>query len=167
MRSKVAFLRWFPQILLVLMLVVALAVGGCSLIPKSTSTPEGVGVPINLNGASNVGSLHIELVYDSTVLEATGVKAGKLGRNAVIECNLETPGRAIIGIVDASGINGDGSVVTVSFKAKGKEGTSPLTLESVEANDAETLYDLITKTSPGEFMAKGSSFTAPGITFAT
>ena len=82
MRSKVAFLRWFPQGLLVLMLVVALGLGGCNLIPKSTT--GGGGVPINLQGASNVGSLHIELVYDSAELEATGVKAGKQGRNAVI-----------------------------------------------------------------------------------
>jgi len=165
MRSKVAFLRWFPQGLLVLMLVVVLVLGGCNLIPKST-TGE-VGMPINLQGASNVGSLHIELVYDSAMLEATGVKAGKLGRNAVIESNLETLGRVIIGIIDASGINGDGSVVTVSFKAKGKEGTSSLTLENLEANDAETLYDIITKASPGEFTAKDNSFTAPAITFAT
>jgi len=167
MKNKAGFLRRFPQILLVLMLVMALVLGGCSLIPKSTPTPEGGGVPINLQGASNVGSLHIELVYDSAMLEATGVKAGKLGRNAVIESNMETPGRAIIGIIDASGINGDGPVVTVSFKAKGKEGTSSLTLENVEAYDAETLYDIITKTFPGEVMAKDNSFTVPAITFAT
>lgn len=165
MKSKATFSGWFPQLLLVLMLVMALALGGCELIPRPAAGE--VGVPINLSGASNVGSLHIELAYDSTVLEATEVKAGKLGRNAVIESNLGTPGRAIIGIIDAAGINGDGSVVTVSFKATGKEGTSPLTLENIEAYDAETLYDIIVRVSPGEFVAKDSSFTAPVITFTT
>jgi len=165
MKSKATFSGWFPQLLLVLMLVMALALGGCNLIPIPKSAAGVVGVPINFSGASNAGSLHIELVYDSTMLEATEVKAGKLGGNAVIESNLGTPGRAIIGIIDAVGINGDGSVVTVSFKTKGKEGTSSLTLENIEAYDAETLYDIITRTSPGEFVAKDSSFTAPVITF--
>jgi len=165
MKSKVRLLKWFLLVLLILALLSALAIWVYEPTPTITPTPEGVAVPINLTDAVNVGSLHIELIYDSAVLEATGVKAGKLGRNAMIESNLETPGRVIIGIIDAAGINGDGPVVTVSFKAKGKEGTSPLTLENLEAHDAETLYDIITEASPGEFVAKDNSFTAPSIVF--
>lgn len=123
-----------------------------------------VKIPVDLKNASNVGSLHIELVYDSAVLEATEVKVGNLARNAAIEFNLGDPGRVIVAIIDAMGINGDGPVVTVSFNVVG-EGMSSLTLENVEAYDAETLYDIITAASPGNFVAKDNSFTAPVIVF--
>ncbi len=93
------------------------------------------------------------------------MEAGNLGRNALIEYNLEIPGRVIVGIVDAMGIDGDGTVVTVSFKVVANEGTSPLSLEHLEATDAETLYDIITEVSPGEFVAKDRSFTPPVVTF--
>ena len=87
-------------------------------------------------------------------------------KNAMIEYNLKTPGRLTVGIIDAVGINGSGSVVTVSFKVIDKGGTSPITLGKIEANDATTLIDIPIKASAGNFIAKDQSFTAPVISLS-
>ena len=115
------------------------------------SDDDGMGenvVPIQVNNATKLGALHIELVYDSSVLEATDVKLGDLGDNAQVNSDLRTPGRAIIGIIDAMGMNGSGVVVEVHFNEK-NSGETSMKLENVMATDAETLYDLVVKTIPG------------------
>ncbi|MBL7062023.1 MAG: hypothetical protein ISS54_04735 [Dehalococcoidia bacterium] len=56
----------------------------------------GMDVPVNANGASNVGSLEFELVYDPAVLEATGVEKGTLAGNAMMESSVDRP-RASVG----------------------------------------------------------------------
>ncbi len=94
------------------------------------------------------------------------IKAADLAENAMMEYNIENPGRVIIGIIDSSGINGDGTVATVSFNVVDSEGTSTLTLEKVETHDATTLVDIINETSDGGFVAKEQSVTAPLISFA-
>ncbi len=123
-----------------------------------------VKVPINLEDASNVGSLHIELVYGPSVLEVKKVEAGNLAQNAMIESNLGIPGRVIIGIIDATGINGDGSVVVVSFEIVG-EGSSYLTLENPEAYAAETLSSIMTTVTVGSYQVDGNKVTPPVIAF--
>jgi len=102
-----------------------------------------------VKNADGVGALHIELVYDASALEAVKVKAGKLAKNAMMESNLKTPGRVIIGIVEAEGITGDGTVATVTFKSKSKSAQTALTLENVQAHSAETLHELVAETTPG------------------
>ena len=132
-----------------------------------TSTPavKELEVPINLKDARNVGSLHMEIVYDPAVLSVIDVEAGELGSNAMIEFSLSTQGRVKVGIVDASGINGDGAVVTVSFKAIDKNKTSQLALENLECYSAKTLYDFVVKSSPGNLSAVDGSYTAAEVTF--
>jgi hypothetical protein len=139
-----------------LILVLALlGVAGCGGNSK-------VDVPINLEAATNVGSLHLELTYDTTVLQAVGVKSGELAEKATIESNLENQGKVIIGIIDANGISGDGVVATVSFNIIG-DGTSNLALDNVNAYDANTLQDLATEVSSGNFVRADSSVTSPTI----
>jgi hypothetical protein len=122
-------------------------------------------IPVNLSGAINVGSLHIEVVYDSSILEITAVKAGKLAQNALVDSTITTPGRAIIGILSSNGISGSGAIASIDFKSKAKAGTSALTLEKVEAYSADKLQAIRTQVSAGEFNAKDSSFNAPSISF--
>jgi hypothetical protein len=122
-------------------------------------------IPINLTNASDVGSLHIELVYDPAIIEVTAVKAGKLAQNAVVDSNISAPGRAIIGIVNSNGIAGSGAVASVSFKSKAKTGSSALTLENVEAYSAETLQDIRTQVSAGLYNAQTKKVDAPSISF--
>lgn len=108
-------------------------------------------VPINLEGASDVGSMDIVLKYDAEVLRAVAVEAGKLGKNAFIEANTAREGEVIIALADSSGINGDGTVATISFEVTGDVGsTSPLTLEEVSVNNVE-LVEVITTTESGTF----------------
>jgi hypothetical protein len=122
-------------------------------------------IPINLTNASDVGSLHIELVYDPAIIEVTAVKAGKLAQNTVVDSNISAPGRAIIGIVSSNGVAGSGAVASVTFKAKAKTGTSALTLENVEAYSAETLQDIRTQVSAGQYNAQTKKVDAPSISF--
>ena len=132
----------------------------------SFGEPSGdVIVPINLQGARNVGSFTIELAYDATVLEVTEVKSGDVAKNAMLEYNISSAGRVVMGIVDPGGITGNGSVANMGFTVIDTEGTSSLTLESVETHDATTLVDIINQTSSGSFDGNGDTITAPVIRF--
>ncbi len=130
-----------------------------------TPVPDEVGVPINLNGAKDLGAIHIELVYDSAVLEAVKFEAGELAENALVEANLELPGRVIIGIVDTEGVGGDGAVAVLFFRVLGSQGDSVLTLENFAAHNADSLVDVPAITTDGSFKAGDQSFTAPEIVF--
>jgi len=157
MKNKFSARQYIPTLIIILLLLV-LPLAGCG----------GAGtdvIPVNLSGANGVGSLHIELVYNSAILEVTAVKAGKLAQNAVIDFNIQTPGRAIIGIVSSNGINGTGAVANIAFKSKAKSGKCALTLDKVEAYNADTLQDMRTQVSAGQFNARDRSINAPSITF--
>jgi len=94
-------------------------------------------VPIEITGATNIGSMYFELTYDPMVLTPTEVKQGTLTANSLLEPNLDEPGRVKIALIDAHGFSGDGSVAVVVFNAPGESGTmSALTLENVRASDA-------------------------------
>jgi hypothetical protein len=140
---------------------VGLLITGCSG-GKGNGT---VDVAINVQNSPGVGSLQKELVYDSSLLEATGVKAEKLAGNAMVESNTGSPGRVIIAIVDSAGINGQGPLVTVSFKVVGKGESCTLTLESVAAYRATTLTDITLKISNGSVSVKKGAV-SPVITFS-
>jgi hypothetical protein len=92
------------------------------------------------------------------------VEEGWLGNIARSEVDLETPGRVIIKMTSADGVNGDGSLEVITFEVLGEEGTSPLTLRSVKAHDT-TGAQIPTKVSSGNFIVKDRSFTAPTIIF--
>lgn len=147
-------------VILIVVLIVVLAGGG-----GGGDGDGDVVVPINVQGASNVGSISIEMAYDSTVLEATGVESGELASNAMMEFNIDNPGLVVIGIVDSSGINGDGAVAEVGFNVIDSEGTSSLSLDIVKTHDAESLIDIINETSGGSFIAEDGLAEAPLITF--
>ena len=114
-----------------------------------------VEVPIEVAGAANVGAMHIELSYDAGVLQAIEVKPGSLAGSAMLESNLSMPGQVIIGLVDAAGLNGDGSVAVIVFQIVGREGdTSSLTLENLATHDATTRDALAVQGINGIFQVK-------------
>lgn len=153
-----------PVIVVILVVVLVIALGGGG--DDNGEAAGEVNVPISFKGASNVGSISIELTYDSTVLEATEVTSGDLASNAMMEYNIENPGRVIIGIIDSSGINGDGTAAAISFDVVDEEGTSALALAEVLTHDATTLIDIINETSDGSFAAEGNAVTAPVVRLA-
>ncbi len=137
-------------------------------IPTPIATPVPapltVEVPITVQGAASLGSLQLALRYDPQVLELQGVRAGPLARNTLVDFKGNVPGQAIIGLVDASGISGDGAILTLVFRPTGRPGASALTLERVEAANT-SLQDLVVQSSTGQFPGAGASVTGPVLTF--
>ncbi|MBM3132005.1 MAG: hypothetical protein FJZ95_03095 [Chloroflexi bacterium] len=123
-------------------------------------------VPIRVEGASNVGSLDIVLGYDATVLQAMEVVPGPLAQNAMMEYNVAKTGQVAIGMIDSSGITGDGSVAVIGFERINATGTSPLSLVSVEAHDATTLVDIINRTYEGSVSEEGGQVNSPLVRFS-
>ncbi len=132
--------------------------------PTLTPGPATVEVPIEVQGASNLGSLQLELVYDPQALELQDVRAGQLARNALVDFNQDSPGRVRIGAVDASGISGDGAIIILFFLPIGQAYAIPLTLEAVEASDTD-LKDLVVQTTEGRVSRPGEPVTAAVLSF--
>ena len=133
--------------------------------PAPSPTSELIAVPISVKGARDLGTLHIELVYDPAILKADSFESGELAQNALVEVNPDTPGRVVIGIIDTDGIQGDGPVVIISFKPVGQQGNSTLALENVTAHSATTLIDVPTTVSSGTFAIGGGATSLPEIVF--
>ena len=132
--------------------------------PTATPAPTMVDVPVELAGVEGIGSLHIELTYDASALTAVSVAAGDLAENALFEADTDTPGRVIIGIVDAVGITGSGPVAIITFEPAGPGAASPLELENIQAFDADTLIDILLSAAPGEFNAADGTVIPPTLT---
>ena len=123
-------------------------------------------MPILATRANNVGSLEFVLIYDPAKLEFAQVEPGVLTGGALIDSNASRPGRVWAGIVDVQGITGSGPVAVVKFNLLEEvSGTLPLTLENIAAFDANTLVDILTTTSPGQFDGSGLSLLSPIVTF--
>ena len=146
------------RMLATLLLAITLFIAGCS-----SGGDKEVEVPIDLENASNVGSLQMSISYDANILQAIEVNPEKLGKDAMIESNLDNPGIVIIGIVDSSGINGSGSLVSISFDMLGKSATSSMTINNVVAHNVDTLVDLPTSLIQGKLT--DGDVSKPGIVF--
>ena len=136
--------------------------------PQPTVAPAAklISVPILATRANNVGSLEFVLVYDPAKLELAQVERGLLSGNALIDYSSPGPGRLWAGIIDINGLDGSGPVAVVKFKVRDNVGgTMPLSLESISAYDANTLVDILTTTTPGEFTGAGLTPLSPIVTF--
>ena len=134
--------------------------------PPTPAAPTAVDVPINLTGASNVGSLEFVLSYDPEVLQLTNVAPGALANAAVIASNTLDAGRVWIGIADAKGMDGAGDVAIVTFEIVGQQqGSTALTLEQVTAYDATTLVDILSDATAGAYTIEGQNVTGPTLAF--
>ena len=137
----------------VLCLVPLASAAGLTVSVRDTTGAPGdaVEVPIELEGASDVGSMSIVLRYDPDVLMAVTVEGDELGKNAMIEVNTARAGEVIIALADSSGMNGDGAAAIISFDVTGDVGsTSPLTLEKVSVSNVD-MVEIITTTESGTF----------------
>jgi len=68
---------------------------------SSGSKGDTVKIPIQLDGASNVGAMDILLKYDKAILRARAIEAGELGKNALLESNISDNGEVRIVLADA------------------------------------------------------------------
>ena len=136
--------------------------------PQPTVAPAAkfISVPILATRANNVGSLEFVLVYDPAKLELAQVERGLLSGDALIDSSSPEPGRLWAGIIDINGLDGSGPVAVVKFKVRDNVGgTMPLSLESISAYDANTLVDILTTTTPGEFTGAALTPLSPIVTF--
>ncbi len=136
-------------------------------LPGTGGAATEVSIPVNIQGAAAVGSLHVEISYDDAVLQATAVEKGAAVGDALFEHNVGPPGLVIIGIVNGGGITSDGTIATITFRVNEEGGTSsPLILQNLEAHDAATLEQISTSGSEGSYDAGSGSISAPTIVFA-
>ena len=136
--------------------------------PQPTVAPAAkfISVPVLATRANNVGSLEFVLVYDPAKLELAQVERGLLSGDALIDYSSPGPGRLWAGIIDINGLDGSGPVAVVKFKVRDNVGgTMPLSLESISAYDANTLVDILTTTTPGEFTGAALTPLSPIVTF--
>ena len=136
--------------------------------PQPTVAPAAkfISVPVLATRANNVGSLEFVLVYDPAKLELAQVERGLLSGDALIDSSSPGPGRLWAGIIDINGMDGSGPVAVVKFKVRDNVGgTMPLSLESISAYDANTLVDILTTTTPGEFTGAALTPLSPIVTF--
>ena len=136
--------------------------------PQPTVVPAAkfISVPVLATRANNVGSLEFVLVYDPAKLELAQVERGLLSGDALIDYSSPGPGRLWAGIIDINGLDGSGPVAVVKFKVRDNVGgTMPLSLESISAYDANTLVDILTTTTPGEFTGAALTPLSPIVTF--
>jgi len=148
------------------MIIVAVFLAGAFILGCGGGSDDEDGganvVPVQINNADGVGALHIEMVYDSSIVEVANVTLGNLGENGQLDYEVNSPGRLIIGFIDAMGMNGSGDVVEIEFTERAG-GKSSLALENVVATDAETLYDLVVQTSAGSLDTNSDTSTKPVI----
>ncbi len=148
-------------IIAALAILIILPAAGCIKVPRKTAATSGqLKVPINAVNAGKLGSLEFEVVYDPAVIQPEGVTKGDLADNAMLDFSLSRSGRMWVALVDSNGLNGNGSLVVITFhKANSGQAATTITLENVLAYDAVTLVDIITSTTAG------SLTTPPAITF--
>jgi hypothetical protein len=120
-------------------------------------------VPIEVKQAENIGSLMIQLSYDSDVMSALEVKSSQLTTNSMIEYNTKVPGLVLIGIVDTEGVNGDGAIAEISFDIIQNTGTTLILIDQLEAYDVETLIDVQFVTNHGLYSFEDDTLVIPTI----
>ena len=134
--------------------------------PAVVESAKFISVPILATRADNVGSLEFVLTYDPAKVELAQVERGLLSGDALIDSGSPSPGRLWAGIIDINGITGSGPVAVVKFKIKDDaDGTVPLSLESIAAYDANTLVDIVTRTTAGAFNIAEAGALSPIVTF--
>jgi hypothetical protein len=126
---------------------------------------EDVEIPVEVSGASQVGAMHIEVVYDPAVLlPIRSVATGDLNSTALIQYDDRFPGKLVISMIHAQGFSGDGVVAKVVARVAGKDGAStPLDLQNVTANHVQTKAALVATVSNGSFTEGGAMAASAGV----
>jgi hypothetical protein len=133
MKTRMMIMR-LPGIIGIMILLSLIGTAGAagvtvSVADTSIGTGGSADVPVTISGADRLGGMDLTVTYDPAVLKYTGVKQGDLTKNGLIEAKEAEPGRVNIGFINAAGISGDGTLLTLGFTATGAKGTSsPVTV---------------------------------------
>jgi hypothetical protein len=130
--------------------------------------PKEVVIPVEVEGAANVGSIYFELLYDDSTLLALDVAEVASEGDTLIEYNIETPGRILVAMASSSGITGDIPIVLARFQVKGWEQKQyDFKLENAVAYDGISLSKLSVSTEAGDYTPKDKSFLPPLLIFTS
>jgi len=159
--------KYINVAILLTLIIVLVVSGGCLSLKKKSSTATGdLKVNIDAHNASNLGSLELTLTYDPNVVKAVSVEKGSLAPNASLEYSVDKPGKVWLGMIDAGGINGSGTLATVNLAITGSgDASSAMNFEKVAANRSTNLMEIITQNTPGNVRIKSKAVTNPFITF--
>lgn len=120
--------------------------------PTEVAKVVGIRIPIEVVGASNLGSLQFDIVYNPRMLEFQSINVGTLAKRSLMVSNLIEKGRLKVALIDASGINGDGAILEAIFLPLTQRGDTEVFADVEEATDTD-LKELAIKSSPGSYSA--------------
>lgn len=135
-----------------------------SVLLSGCSQGGGVSLPIKVENADHVGALALNLLYDSMVLEVTGVDAKALARTGTPRWTVLEPGKLLV-VVENADIDGGGTLVEAKFKVVSSTGLSTLTIQVLEARSLNTGELVEAQVTDGAFTASDRSVEAPVISF--
>ena len=111
---------------------------GLVLLAESRTVPPGgtSRVPVILERANGVGSMNFTLTYDPAIAEVVKVDRGGLMSGVLFQANPKVAGVIEFGFATNVGVNNNGSVAVVEFRAVGRQGSSTaLTLSDAQAEN--------------------------------
>jgi len=125
---------------------------------------------VNIEGATDVGSVELTIVYNSSLLDVKKVEKGSLLKG-LITYNASEKGVIAINLIDSNGINGDGEIAKITFDILSTTAVNTtLLLQNVKAYDVNTYTVLPVDTINGILNIStggGSSSQTPGFELVT
>ena len=140
----------------------SMLVAGCG-----PSQGQGTRLQIKVENADYVGAITFTLMYDPSVIEVTGVRRGPLSLGGALLWGVELPGQLSVVIRHDYYLNGDGTLIEVSYHVLDSGGSSTLTVHAIEALSLRTGDAVQVQVSEGGFSASDMSVKAPEIIFGT
>ena len=108
--------------------------GSATIVPGAKTN---IDLSVTPTGTEKVGTIKLDLAYDSALLEVTGPFPDEQGvippTKGTGACNALTAGKIICAVASTSAMSG--SFVTIEFKSKAGVGTASLALTGIECSD--------------------------------
>ena len=154
--------------------VLSLIVFGAILVSRAGDTKsiedylgEGeVLVPVLVEDMEGVRTLDFTLAYDPQLVTGISVIQSEVGRLSVMEYDVDSDGRLTVGIRDAMGLSGTGTILVVRFRANEQaEGPATLEFTQVEATDARTMLERPVEGQDGRIDTATLEVVAPVLRF--
>jgi len=125
----------FPLSMLILSVLIIMPLFGCAETDQQIYTTT---VPVTIEGAENIGMLHVELLYDDRIVTPVSLAKGNIVGDGLFSYGIDTASLIVIGIADGS-INGDGTIAEIKFKVNGATVLpTDLVLNNIIGRDAST-----------------------------
>ncbi|MBE0540186.1 MAG: S8 family serine peptidase [Verrucomicrobia bacterium] len=120
----------------------------------TTNGNYGTQVELGLSAANVAGlrAVDVTITFDPSVLSIIDARVGAFTAGWGLAANLNTPGRAVLSLANASSVTGSGSLVVLRFNiVKSPPASTVLTIESLSLNDGA----ITTTRSDGLFTVNG------------